>query len=66
MADSLWSSVAVERIQRTARPEGLMRRAIRKQPRLIAARTASDIAGSGGREEESPFHSILFIISARE
>ena len=47
LADSLGSSVAVERIQRTARPEGLMRRAIRKQPRLIAARTASDIAGSG-------------------
>ena len=39
-----------------------MRRAIRKQPRLIAARTASDIAGSGaeGRGGESipfyPFH----------
>ena len=51
LADSLGSSVAVERIQRTARPEGLMRRAIRKQPRLIAARTASDTA-----EEESPFY----------
>ena len=58
LADSLWSSVAVERIQRTARPEGLMRRAIRKQPRLIAARTASDIAGSGGKKRR--VHLVLF------